>query len=275
MRFSLAETVRRTSNPRRRQIVLRSIEPPKALAADLAVIYLQVVKAWETAAPRIVAEYERSLTPLHTDSADDLRSLFENLGREIDRLVLTLTPRLRGWALRTERWHRGKWRGVVLSATGIALDTILIATGVPVAVEETLAWNVQLIRDVDAQAEQRISNAVFSGLQQRKPAVDVAAEIREAMAMSRRRSIGIASDQLSKLTSALDTERMAQAGIEKFRYRHSGKAHPREWHKKRDGHLFELATGKSMDGEGDIAPDDMPGVPPFCACRKQAVVEFG
>lgn len=92
--------------------------------------------------------------------------------------------------------------------------------------------------------------------------------------MSRRRSINIASDQLSKLTSALDGERMAQAGIEQFLYRHSGKAHPRSWHRARNGKTFELASGMQVGGGETIQPDDMPGVPPFCGCRKQAVVTF-
>lgn len=275
MRFSLAQMTRRALNPRRKAIPLREIKPPATMATDLfRACYAPVVETVGAASVRIIAEYERSLAELVTDSAADLGSLLDGLKSELDRLLLVLTPRLSDWAIRVEQWQRGKWSGTVLSATGVDLQTMIGAGDVAQSVEASIAWNVSLIRDVGDQARQRIASAVFTGLTQRRAAVDVAKDIREAVAMSRRRSINVASDQLSKLTAALDGERMRQAGIEQFLYRHSGKLHPRSWHRARNGKAYELASGKEIGGGDVIEPDDMPGIPPYCGCRKQAVVAF-
>lgn len=277
MAYSLATLVRRLRNPRRKQIVIRDIRPPAMMARALYQrTYARVCAAWEAAISRIMAEYERSLPVRDSinDSAADLGDLFAQLGEELTRLILDLLPELRDWAVRTETWHRGQWRGAVLNATGVDIETILNASGTPTSVGETIAWNTSLIRDVSDQTRQRISSIVFSGLQARRPARAVAADIRDAVGMSRRRSLLIASDQLSKLASGLDTERMDEAGIAQFKYRHSGKVHARKWHQKRDGHLFELRSRQEVNGTDQIAADDMPGLPPWCGCRKQAVLTF-
>lgn len=275
MKFDLAAMTRRLRNPRRKSIPLREIAPPATLATSLyRACYRPIIDTATAAAEYIVAEYARTLADLTTDSPADLTGQIDGLKSALDRLLLILTPRLRDWALRTEQWHRAKWRGAVLSATGVDLQTLIGPEDVAQPVDALVQWNVALVKDVSDQARQRIASAVFSGLNQRRPAVDVAKDIREAVATSRRRSINIASDQMTKLSSALDGERMRQAGIEQFKWRHSGKLHPRKWHRERDGQEYDLQTREPDDG-GDVIPaDDMPGVPPFCGCRKQAVVRF-
>lgn len=276
MRYDLARMAK-VHRPRVKEILIRDIAPPAMFATDLyAACYRPIVQGWERTIPRIMAEYTRSLpiADAITDSASDLSSLLDMLGDELSRLVLDLVPDLRDWTVRYEKWHANRWRGNVLTATGVDIQTILMATGEPISVGETIAWNVALMKDVNQQAQQRISNSVFAGLQARKPARDVAREIREATGMSRRRSTFIAADQLAKLSGSLDTERMSDAGIERWKYRHGGKLHPRKWHKDRDGHIFELATGKEIGGPDQIAAGDWPTQPPWCSCRKQALLSL-
>jgi uncharacterized protein with gpF-like domain len=55
-------------------------------------------------------------------------------------------------------------------------------------------------------------------------------------------------------------ERQAEAGIEKYKWRHSGKLHPRAEHRARDGNVYKL---------GEPA-GDTPGMAPYCGCRAQA-----
>lgn len=275
MRFSLAALTRRIRNPRRKAIALREIAPTTVLATSLyRATYAHIVAAVGARIDRIMAAYSRALSALIHDSPADVTAELDGLKQELDRLVLILTPRMRDWALRVESWQRGKWAGAALSATGVDLQTMLGPEDVRQSIEATIAWNTSLIKDVSAQAQLRISAAVFAGLNERRAAVDVAKDIREAVAMSRTRSVNIAADQLSKLSSSLDEERMNQAGIEEFIYRHSGKMHPRPWHRARNGRTYELATGKEVGGGDVIAPGDGPGQPPFCGCRRQAVVTF-
>jgi hypothetical protein len=277
-RYNLAQIVQRSKPTRRKEIVLRPILPTLALASDLyAACYRPLVSAITASIPSIVAAYERGLPirdGLVTDSTDQAQQETASLGDQLQRIVMTLVPALRSWTARVDRWHRNQWRGAALNATGVDLDLVLMGSGTPTSVAETIAWNTALMKDVSAQAQQKISSAVFAAFQARKPAADLASDLRDIAGFSRRRSLGIASDQLSKLSAALDTERMSDAGIEEFRYHHSLKKHPRKWHQARDGRYYELKSGKEVGGDDVIEPGDMPGAPPWCGCRKQAVLRL-
>lgn len=265
MKFSLAAMIRRFRNPRRRQIPIRDIPPPAVLATDLyRACYLPVIRTWELGAGRIVAEYERALSAMTTDSPADVERELGAVDDALQRLLIELTPRLRSWALRIETWHRGKWRGAVLSASGVDLQTLIGPEDVADTVETVIERNVSLIKDISSQARGRIGDSVFRGLTERRAARDVAREIREAVEMGRDRAQRIAADQLTKITSALDGERMRQAGIERWKWVHSGKLHPRPEHVARNGREYTFAN----------PPADMPGQLPYCGCRKLAVVEF-
>lgn len=265
MAFDLAAIARRTRQPRRSRITLRDIVPPATLATDLfRQVYLPEIEVWERAAERIMREYARSLAEITQDSPIDLESLIGEADTEARRLLLVLTPRLRDWTLRVERWFRSKWRGAVLSATGVDLATMIGPEGVRETIQTFVARNVALVKDVSDQARGRIADAVFRGLNARTAAVDVAKEIAEAIGMARRRARNIASHQLSNLSNRLADERRREAGIEKWAWKHSGKQHPRPEHIARDGKVYS----------DESEPEDLPGELPFCGCRSLGVLEF-
>lgn len=265
MRYDLSALARRARNPRRKSVTLRDIVPPATLATNLYLAtYARVVRHWSEAVPRIMAQYERTLSAMTTDAPADVQAEIRATENGFLRLLLEILPELTDWILQTERWYRGKWRGAVLSATGVDLTTLIGPEDVRDTLDVVIARNTALIKDVSAQAQQRISDAVFRGLTQRTPAADVARELREAVAMSRRRSVNIASDQLSKLTSALADERRREAGIEEWEWIWSRKKHGREIHITRNG----------MTYSDNNRPPDMPGELPFCGCRQRAVLKF-
>lgn len=265
VKFDLSALARRARNPRRKSVTLRDIVPPAMLATNLyQSAYAPMLKAWAHYAERITAEYERSLSQLTTDAPIDLNAILSEADSTLQRLLLTLVPALRDWVLRCESWQRGKWRGAVLAASGVDLETILTSGDVQQTLEQILEWNTNLVADVSAQTRQRISSAVFAGLTARTPAREVAKEISEATGMARDRSRRIASDQLSKLTSSLAAERRKQAGITSWQWRSSHKLHFRPEHQARDGKVYTDET----------APADLPGQLPFCGCRQRAVLVF-
>jgi uncharacterized protein with gpF-like domain len=265
MKYDLAVLAKRAAKRRRSFVVLRDIVPPAVFSTNLYLAcYKPALDVWARYVPRILDQYERTLSSMTTDAAADVQGEIGQAQSELQRLVLLLRPSLRDWALRTEGWFRGKWRGAVLSATGVDLQTLIGPEDVQETLETIVEWNVNLVRDVSDQARQRISNAVFDGLRNRTPAREVAAKIQEATGMAKRRSVAIASDQLTKLTSSLASERRREAGIDKWQWRHSGKLHPREDHKARNGKIYDDET----------APQDPPGRLPYCGCRELAVIEF-
>lgn len=265
MRYSLATLARRQRNIRRSRIVLREITAPATSASNLyARCYRPVVALWQRRADRIVAEYERSLSSVTTDSPADIQREIDEGQSEFQRLFMELEPELRDWLIRVESWQRGRWRGAVLSATGVDLQTLIGPQDMRDTIDAYLRWNTALIRDVSDQTRKRIADRVFAGLTQRKPARDVAREIREAIGMARDRSQRIAADQLSKISNSLADERRREAGIDTWVWMHSRKRHPRADHQARDGREYTDAT----------APQDTPGQLPYCGCLSRAVVRF-
>lgn len=302
MRFDLAAMTRRVRpTMRRRAVVIRDIAPPAALATDLyRGCYLPVVEQWSGAVERIVEEYSRTLGSITTDahsaadagaelippelharlndSSSDLQARIDAASSEFERLFIQLTAALEDWGIRVERWQRNAWRQAILTTTGVDLLTLIGPEDVRATVETYLRWNTELVRDVSAQVRQRISSAVFAGLQNRSPVRDVARQIRDAVDVSRSRSRNIAADQLSKMSAALADERRRQAGLSVWKWRHSGKKHPRAQHVARDGSLYSddpAGVGETVNGQTVQAPppeNDRPGRPPWCGCRGQGVL---
>jgi SPP1 gp7 family putative phage head morphogenesis protein len=256
-----------TNRRSRKPIVLSNIAPTKAQADDLFSTYNKIVISWSAGIPRIMTEYETTLAQMTTDSAETTAGAIDSLAAEIHRLVLSLTPDIRRWALRVEAVHRGKWVRSVLSAVDVDLNTILTAGDVEDTLGASLNWNVSLVRDVSDEIRRRISNAVFAGFQRRAPAREIAREITEATGMARTRARRIAADQSVKLGSRLNRARREQAGIGQYKWRHSGKAHPRSWHRARDGIVYK-------NDDPRIPAGDRAGEPPFCGCNEQAVLVF-
>ena len=97
--------------------------------------------------------------------------------------------------------------------------------------------------------------------------------------MGRRRALLVAADQNNKLSAALDQERMAEAGVTLWKFRHSGKRNPREEHKRRDGEIYTLGTNKQVKPDGSPMPGGStipagrgPGELPWCGCRRQSYI---
>jgi hypothetical protein len=282
VKYDLAGMARRAGT-RRKLVTFAPIKTTRAQAHSLAAIFRRMLAPWLDSRSRIEEAYATELARvLQTDGIDDLTSLFASLAEEVNRLVLTLTPDLRDWALRVESWHRGKWTGTVLSGTGVDLRYLIGPADVAETIEAVLARNVALVKDISAQAQARISDAVFRGIQQRLPTREVGKEIAEALGMARKRAVRVAADQTTKLASSLDMQRQREAGLDLYRWNHSDKLRPRLWHRARDGKLYERETGKEVsfeDGEkvygsGRIEREDAPGQPPWCGCVAQGVLAF-
>lgn len=280
-RYNLPALARRQRNIRRKSITLRDIALPSTLATDLyRACYKPVIDLWTAALPRIEDAYARTVAQMTTDSPADVSAQIDGAAEQVNRLLLILTPDLRDWALRVESRVRSAWRGAVLSATGVDLATVLGPDDMRATLDTYVQWNADLIRDVSAQIKQRVSNEVFPGLSQRKPAREVAKAIREATGLGRDRSLRIASDQLSKVSGQLAQERRREAGLSVFAWHHSRKAHPRQDHAARDGMLYSedpALVGKKVDGKViHAAPpaDDRAGMKPFCGCRERSVMVF-
>lgn len=277
VKIPLALLIKRTGN-RRKRFVFASPEPRVMDRVRLYRTYMRVVKHWQQAKEPIMAQYEEEIKyvrdeGLFQDNIDDLNATIDSEGNWFTRLFVELRAEIETWTLGVELWQRGKWRGAVLSASGVDLDTMLYAGDVEQTLQATIEQNVALIRDVNEKQRSQITQAVFRGLNQRLPARDVAAEIDRIADTGRKRALLIASDQLQKAATALSVERAHQAGLGgRYEWVHSGKLHPREWHKARNGKVFDDAA--KPGSEEYVPPDDRPGIPIRCGCRRRGVLEL-
>jgi hypothetical protein len=277
LKFDLAAMWKRAVRPRRTSVLIRPISAPATLASDLyAAAYKPVIALWTEALPPILAEYERTLAAMQTDSPASVSAVIGRVENDHPGVFVTIRAKLEAWARRIEAWQRKKWIANVLSATDVDLTTMLGPADVRETLEASIERNVALVSSVSDVTRQRISEAVFRGLTERKPAAGVGKEIREAVDMSRRRALNIAADQLVKLSSALNEERRRQAGITAWAWVSSHKVHYRPAHLARDGKLYtddSEQVGDEADGHTiAAAPVDRPGMLPFCGCTSRAVV---
>ena len=278
MRYELAAMTLRAKNPRRKSITIRDIRPPNIFASDLyRAAYAPVIALWNGAIDSIVNEYARTIGMMQ-DSPADIEAAIESAERSFALLAITITPALERYMVRVERWHRGKWRGAVLSATNVDIGTMIGAADVRQTLEAAINYNVSLVKDVSAEARRRMSAIIYDGLRNNKPAREVAKELRAAVELGKARSIRISSDQISKLAATLAEERQREAGLTIWEWKHSGKRRPRETHKARDGNYYSdnsADVGKVIDGKTvGPAPTDRVGQLPFCGCRSAGILVF-
>lgn len=268
--YNLAALTRRTRNPRRKIIVLRPIIPPATLAGDLyASAYRPIVELWTAAVDPIVAAYERTLAEITTDSPEDIGAQIGAVETSASSVMVALRLQHAEWAVRLERWHRGKWRGAVLTATGVDVSTLIGADDMRMTMGAAVERNVGLVKSVSDQTRARIGDIVFRGFQRRAPSREVAREIREAVGMGRRRALNVASDQNVKLASALNDERRREAGLDTWEWMSSHKVNYRPEHAARDGKRYSDDPADKRP-----APADRPGDLPYCGCTSRAVLSL-
>lgn len=258
-----ARANRRSKKP----LLLAAVKLTHAQQLTLYSIYNRVVKLWEEATQRITQAYEASLPDANTSNGPgDAAREIDATAVQAQTLMILLPTILTTWASRVEKVHQAKWVRAVMTATKVDIGPMLAPSDVNAILKASADWNAALVRDVSDEIRRKISNTVFTGFQSKTSVYDVAKEIAKTTGIARRRARMIAYDQLNKLGAALDRARMEQSGVTHFLYVHSTKLHARPTHLARNGKVFPLT------GPGSIAPDDAPGIPPFCGCKMRAFI---
>lgn len=272
MKYNLATLYRRKRpNTRRRIIPLRPIELPAMLASDLyAKAYRPIIDVWRTGADMVLDQYKRTLAEITGDSPEQATATISAVEAISATALVTVQLQLEEWAARVERFHRGRWRGAVLSATSVDIGELVGAGDMRMPLSAAIERNVGLIKSVSDETRQRIGDAVFRGFQQRVPAEQTAEEFKHFIGMSERRALNIAADQTVKIGAALNDERRREAGMSTWQWHHSGKPHYRPEHKARNGKRYD---DDAKSGEHK-PPLDRPGQLPFCGCTSRAILDL-
>lgn len=158
---------------------------------------------------------------------------------------------------------------------GITLKTDAMPAPLKQAMQASVAENVQLIKSISGQYHTQIEGAVMRSLQ---PGGRGMADVREALAkyegITDKRKDLIATDQVRKITTAMNVERAKSAGVKKFKWRHSkGGSEPRKLHLQLDGEVFSYDDPPVIDDK--TGERGFPGQLINCRCQAIPVIEWG
>lgn len=147
--------------------------------------------------------------------------------------------------------------------------------------------NVNYISDLPARYSNRVRGAVYRVVTSSGTLKDLKMSLRKYAGMSERHAKLVASDQINKAFNAMAMHRMAEAGITKYMWLHTGagKTH-RPYHKAKwdgvsgkDGHPnglngFIFEQGKNPVIDEKSGETGLPGQLPYCHCKLAPVVVF-
>lgn len=256
--------LKEATGPLKKPVELREIVPTKVQSDELARIYLRVVRAWRDSAASILDQYDPSIGYVG-DSVDTIEAEIAATQARVNAIILSLTFEIDNWTRRFSSWHSRKWGAAVKSGTGVSIEQFLSSSAIAEELKISLAWNVDLITNVNQSMKQRIANIVWAGWKGNVPRSEIARQINKAVGIERKRALRIAVDQTTKLAGDLDRARMLEAGITDWVWVHSKKAHPRMEHVARNGKEYNWITNR---------PPDVPGELPFCGCKARALLKW-
>lgn len=255
---------------RRRTIKMPVLNPTRAQEQNLAAAYMRVVRMWSQAINRrILPAYIEALkqqAAITRDRAGDVEVEIELVEMEQGGVFNWFKSFVSKWAGDMLLWHTRKVVSSLKYSTNVDLSTQMSVPdeGISMTMEQMIARNVNLIKDLSDQERGRIADILFRGLQARTSPKDIAAQLREVTSLARDRALRIASDQSVKLMNALDRERQLQLGMLSFEWIHSAKLHFRPAHKARDHKVFNWSS--------EVAKTDPPGYLPFCGCKAKGIL---
>ena len=248
----------------RRNKALRPIFMTQEQKKALYALANASVRAWrKQVSERLLPAYGAAMNSLtRDDQADDLAAILTQVEIVVDGVVITAVAELPDWFRTAIRWHNVKWVAAVNSAVGIDVFPYLDEASQMARIKAFQNAATDLIRDVSDKVKKEISGIVWRGIQQNTPRKEIGKQIADRLNMARRRANLIAIDQANKLSGELTAIRMEEAGLDKYRWVHSGKVNYREHHKARDGKIYKM---------GEPA-GDQPGWAPYCGCVRAPIV---
>lgn len=158
---------------------------------------------------------------------------------------------------------------------GVTIPVADMPAGLADAMKAATAENVALIKSIPQQFHLQIEGAVMRSIQTGGRGLqDVTEAVSKYDGITKRRVRIIATDQVRKATTAMNSERAKSAGITKFRWRHSsGSAEPRRLHLRLDNQVFSYDDPPVIDER--TGERGLPGQLINCRCFMQPVLDWG
>lgn len=206
----------------------------------------------------------------------DLGTLFSRLGSKWSKIFVGLSREIAGdFMSRVDRMARTRLNSSLEELSGgLTIRTAKMPEALRPKIAAATRANVGLIRSIQASYHERIEQAVMNSVTVGGDgAAEIFDEVMRIGESSEDRARLIARDQTHKISAAINQERMLSAGVERFKWRHSGGSfEPRELHMKYDGEIFDVANPPVIDER--TGERGMPGQAINCRCVAIPVLDF-
>lgn len=156
---------------------------------------------------------------------------------------------------------------------GLTLKTDVMPAALSEALTSATNENVSLIKSIQSRYHTQVEGIVMRSIQ---PGGRGAADIKDGLmrykGVTERRAKIISTDQVRKVTAAMNYERSKSLGITKAKWVHShGGKNPRPKHLAFNGKIFDLSDPPAI---GDNGQKVLPGAEISCRCSWTPVIEW-
>lgn len=224
-------------------------------------------------------DYERQFQSIPTYTADagitsQSRILLNSLKRKWSQVFNESSKLIaESFTNRVDRDAKKRLQNSLTDMTGLSLKMPDMPLEMGDILKATVVENVSLIKSISNQFHERIEGQVMRSIQQGDGTKGIYDYIKHQKVVSDKRASLIARDQTSKLTTAVNRERMKSVGVTQFIWVHSGgSADPRELHLRHNGNTFDLADPPIIDER--TGERGLPGQAINCKCRMKPVLTF-
>jgi SPP1 gp7 family putative phage head morphogenesis protein len=174
---------------------------------------------------------------------------------------------------RTNKTSASSTHNSLKELSGLSLKTSAITPRMKDVMKAASVEGASLIKSISTQYLDGVGQAVMRSIVSGNGMADLKPFLMKHKGVTERRAELIARDQTSKLYSALNKERMVDAGVKKFQWIHShGGKEPRELHLQLDGEIFSYDDLPVIDEK--TGERGLPGQLINCKCIARPIVTF-
>lgn len=200
--------------------------------------------------------------------SDDFVSLFKSKARQMADKMVNGQVKLSDSAVKSSLKKMSEEFTLKGNIVSVELEEVI---------KSSVTENVSLINSIPEQYFTQITGEVMRGITSGKGASDISKSLMKYEGVTKRRAKEIAADQVRKVYTSVNIEKLKSIDAEEFIWVHSGGGQePRESHLKMDGKKFSLNYSELIEQQKAMGVKDkdlgFPGYPVNCRCTMQAVL---
>lgn len=171
--------------------------------------------------------------------ASDLRTAFNKLANKYLAIGVFAEQLAAEFVGSVEKENRNRFIKSMNKAIGVDVNFIIQNENLEETLEESVAWNVGLIKTIPEEHLKKVENIVYQGVLTGDTSGSMISKISELNGQQMKRARLIARDQSSKLNSNLNEKRQTNLGIEEYIWQTARDGERvRESHREKDGEVF-------------------------------------